>query len=288
MPLESPPVSNDVTVLVFKDNHASKSFKIPLQWISRLGALLGLLAFGSLVCAYLAAKYYRTSRATSVTHVRELEQELVDLRGKVNATAPVPIPTVTVTAAPLAQVPALPSSASSSSSVTTPLFFSAMPAKVQAPPKDLATVPIALVTPKITWEGKTLSVNFALQYIRDDKGSQQGRIILLARGPETLLAYPDGALNRPTADSLVAPDQGEYFSVSRFREVHAEFGPLKSADAIQDIEAIILSQAGQVLIHQVLSPTASAKALVKPPIKPAKTSLPKKKDSDLIEPGYDQ
>ncbi|MGZ3708164.1 MAG: hypothetical protein ACXWPM_04975, partial [Bdellovibrionota bacterium] len=64
--------------------------------------------------------------------------------------------------------------------------FSALPAKITG----LATgpIPITIQAPRVQWSGGKLRVKFALQYVKEDKGNQQGRIIVIARGPETVMA----------------------------------------------------------------------------------------------------
>jgi hypothetical protein len=147
---------------------------------------------------------------------------------------------------------------------------------------------------KISWLGKSLQVNFNLQYNATDGGSQQGRILVLARGPQTLLAYPQGVFTRAGSDSLVGQKQGEYFSVSRFREVKADFEQAKGVGQLLDAEILIISLEGEIIFYQKVpipqnpeSPAAS-----KPKDKTAssvKSPAPKNNaSSELIEPGVDQ
>jgi hypothetical protein len=191
-------------------------------------------------------------------------------------------------------------------------IFSALPAEVQAAPAGNA-VTVKIQNLKAQWTSdKKVRIHFDLQYVKTDGGNQQGRIVILARGPETLLAYPDGVLNRTGAGSLISPDQGEYFSVSRFREVKAEFGPMRSTSSLEDLEVLILGTTsgqsamhGQLLIHELVTPEAPA-STPKPKQAPKKAAPPKttegtpgaeapkategrpSEDSQPIAPGYDQ
>ncbi|MGZ3708165.1 MAG: hypothetical protein ACXWPM_04980 [Bdellovibrionota bacterium] len=62
----------------------------------------------------------------------------------------------------------------------------------------------------------------------------------------------------PDAESLIAPDKGEFFSVSRYREVKADFGPVRSQDSLKDVEILIIASNGQILIDQKLQPQKGA------------------------------
>jgi len=67
-------------------------------------------------------------------------------------------------------------------------------------------------------------------------------------------------LNPSDSSSLIAPDKGEYFSVSRMREVKAEFGPMKSSSELKTVEVFLFSGQGGLLIHQTLTPSAAPPA----------------------------
>ena len=55
-------------------------------------------------------------------------------------------------------------------------------------------------------------------------------------------------------DILIDPNKGEYFSVSRFRETKADFGPLPSKEWVKEVEVLVLSSSGQILIHRNIIP----------------------------------
>ncbi|HAR42001.1 MAG TPA: hypothetical protein DCS07_05120, partial [Bdellovibrionales bacterium] len=112
------------------------------------------------------------------------------------------------------------------------------------------TVPIGIHSPKVVWEGKSLAVNFAIQYRNEDGKNQQGKIVVLAYGPEALLTYPAGVLNFSGSGSLLTADKGEYFSVSRFREVKAKFGPVASTDHLRNVDIFLFENSGKLLVHQ--------------------------------------
>jgi hypothetical protein len=175
---------------------------------------------------------------------------------------PVPTVTVTVTATPapapavnlLTQTQAPPVS---SGTEALPLF-SALPRGTTDATASASKLPITVSPARTSWSssGRTFKVDFEIQYVGTDHGSQQGRIIVLARGPNALFAYPQGVLSRAGTESLISPKQGEYFSVSRFREVKAEFTDVKGSGAIQDVEILIMSLEGQLLFYQKLQAAA--------------------------------
>jgi len=256
-------LSDDVTVLVFKDNHTARSFHVPLRWVTSMGLLLFVLALLTIGSVLLAIRFFRVTQTATPERVVNLEREISDLKNalvqaKENVTAP--------TAAGPAVVPT-PSETSSASTPTLSgekaILFSAFGPNVQIN-SESNKVPIVLNASKAFWSGKTLNVHFNILYQAEDKGNQQGRILVLARGPETLLAYPDGVLSRAGADTLLSPELGEYFSVSRFREVHARFGTLRSTDVIKDVEVLLFNESGSILIYERLTPYVSTQPVAKP------------------------
>ncbi|MCM2324793.1 MAG: hypothetical protein NDJ90_16155 [Oligoflexia bacterium] len=261
-----PGASDQVTVLVFKDNFSARTFKVSLRWITRLGALAGFILTLTLVSGYFAVKNTYALRETDPTHVRELEQELRDLKaayqGLEARKAAQPEPTVSESAptdtpspapSPMMEPPALPGPV-----VLTPQpqIFAAFPTGTRNAP-DFASPPISIDTPKFSWSGRNLQVKFNIQYVRE-QGSQQGRIVLIGRGPDLLVAYPGGIFNASGATTLIAPDKGEYFSLSRFREVRAELGPIAAPEKIREVEAILFDTEGRILIHRLFPVAASA------------------------------
>lgn len=245
--------SDKVTVLVFKDNYAARTFQIPLVWISRLGILLGLIIGLTITSVVIALKYYRIAVASNPARVLDLEQELIDLKTNIKSSETTHPNTA---ANPAAQT------ASSRFPLFAPGFGTTLP--------DPATLPISLQETKISWRGGFLKLRFAIEYRKEDGGSQQGRILILARGPSTLTTYPAGALNSVTAGYLLSPEKGEEFNVSRFREVKASLGPVASQKDLKEIEIFILNQENQPLIYQSLpvSSTGNSNPTVAEPTLP--------------------
>jgi hypothetical protein len=159
--------------------------------------------------------------------------------------------------------------------------------------------------------GRSLKVSFNIQYTGTDHGSQQGRIIVMARGPNAVMSYPEGVFGRAGGESLIETDHGEYFSVSRFREVKATFPEIRggATGQIQEVEILILSLDGQLLFYQKLpaaqapakpapkpkAPAAAAEPQTQPsgpktaePNAAAEPEAKKADSSELLEPGVDQ
>lgn len=296
-------------MLVFRNNDTSRSFQVSLGWITRLGFAIGAVVALALLCGFFALKFYRVARKSDPIRVIGLEQRITDLQNvnqglesrlasatqgsSAAASSTVntlPLPAVTVTAAPVSAPPA---------SLGSSILFGAMPPATRDLSADSGKLPITVSPARVSFgnSGRALKVSFNIQYGGTAPGSQQGRIIILARGPNTLFAYPDGVLSRAGAGSLILPQQGEYFSVSRFREVKADFPDLRSAalGQIQDVEILIMSLDDQLLFYQKIA-VARAAALPKAAAtipKPqataaAPTPAPAADASEIIEPGVDQ
>ena len=65
--------SNEVHILVFKDNYASRQFSISLHWFTRLGILIGILVLLALASIAIAVKM-----AAELRHVRHEFHEFRD------------------------------------------------------------------------------------------------------------------------------------------------------------------------------------------------------------------
>jgi hypothetical protein len=293
----SSPKNDDLTVLVFKDNSVARTFRVPLHWISRLGLTVGILTAIAVLGVFLSGRFYwsarQSAKSADLGYLQQLEHENSDLRSNlkqaqslsqnqataVTQNAPAaPIPTVTVTVTPAVEHAAEPQKPLVQAPVAATIIgtagpvFSALPSSITA---DLTNSPITLYEPHVKWINHTLKVNFFIQYTKEDKGNQQGRIILLARGPETVMAYPTGIFNPGGQPSLIDPQHGEYFSVSRIREVKADF---KSANLLNEVEIILLSTDGKLLVHEFLKPEIS-KAEPAPRAAP-KAAAPAPKDEE--------
>jgi hypothetical protein len=266
-----------LTVLVFKDNQSPRTFQISLGLISRLGLGLSLLAGVTLLSSFLAVKFYRNTLRTSPARVTDLEQEIQDLRAvkkTLEAGSSTAVPAATPKTGPVAQ---------STAAVEKPLMalFSALPRNTEDLSANSTQLPITVSPANLSWKGKTLNVKFNIEYTSEKKGTQQGRLVILARGDSTLLAYPEGVLNPAGDPALISPDRGEFFSVSRFRETHAELGPVASPQQIQAVEIMIFSSSGQLLTYQKV-PVPPTKGAAAAPV-PVKSS-----PAELIKPGVDQ
>ncbi len=237
-------ISDKITILVFKDNNAARTFQISLSSISRFGFILGTLLAITLSSTFIALKYYRIAAASNPIYVQDLEQEIIDLKANLKTietkseslSSPIIVSTPTPIATPMA-------------SNTVPPF-SIFTHAFQPPIADPSTLRFSIQTPEISWQKSSLHVRFALQYRNKDQGSQEGKILVLARGPETLLTYPAGSLNPIGAENLIDLNKGETFSVSRYRAVDANFGQLHSKNALHEVEIFILNNQGNLLTYQ--------------------------------------
>ena len=265
MPPERQESNANVTVLVLKDNLVSRSFELPVAWFTRLGWMLGgaigMTALSLGMATYWGVRYYWTESE----RVRELELQNETIKNRLAQLDPTALQDATslTPAQPSASAPA-----SAPSPAAAPVVAANVPAPAPAPLPTVALAPppqpaaptsavqapsglnFRLNSPQLSWKGRTLQVRSAIQYIADDGGNQQGRIVILARGPDTLMAYPKGVLDTNQAKSLINPLRGEFFSVSRMRPIQADFGPLDADDTFTEVTVMILSQAGKLLYEE--------------------------------------
>jgi hypothetical protein len=266
---------DQLTVLVFKDNFTARTFRIPIRWINQFGWLLAASFLTALLCVVVAIKLtatrshkFNTSYVNvdpqAQSKIQDLETQLKEAQIRIQAlSANSSTQNPQTATSPAAGTPAAPEtsdapvidpallSASSPVSNSKPFLFKGLPDQVQVPTGD---VPITLGSPSARWNGKTLAVRFNLQYVSKNPGGQQGRIVILARGPGMMLAHPAEVFQEVGKDVLLNPNKGEYFSVSRYRETKADFGPILSKDSIKEVEVLVLSSTGQLLIHENIIP----------------------------------
>lgn len=234
-----------VTVLVFKDNHASRMFELPLGWVNRFGILIGIAILLTLASIAFAVRTHFEAKRSTPTRLKELEQQIVELRSQIAQvpTSEVHAPQPQAPSAPLAQ-PTAPSPSAPTPAVTPPGILPLLATPPAPVPESLS---FKISEPRVTWKGRSLQVRFGIQYTRGDGGSQQGKIIIIAKGPQTFLSYPDGTLNG-TPQSILDANKGEFFSVRAFRATAADFGPLTAAQAIYQVQAIITDTEGRLLL----------------------------------------
>ncbi|MFL5812985.1 MAG: hypothetical protein ACJ763_05360 [Bdellovibrionia bacterium] len=267
--------ADQLTVLVFKDNFTARTFKIPLKWINQVGWILAGSFLAVLLCIAIAIKLtvsarthkfntsYVNSDPQAQNRIQDLENQLKEAQSRIQtlsaaSSAQAPQASASsVTSAPVTEnsdAPVIdPALLSPSSPIANskPFLFKGLPDQLQV---QTGEVPITLGAPSARWNGKMLAVRFNLQYVSKNPGGQQGRIVILARGPGMMLAHPAEVFQEVGKDVLLNPNKGEYFSVSRYRETKADFGPIASKDSIKEVEVLVLSSTGQLLIHENIIP----------------------------------
>lgn len=263
-----------VNILTFKENLIARAFQVPTAWIRRVGLLLALLLTVTFLTALLAVKYYRLARLGDPIRVQDLEAELAELKAshplplalkgaEDSKSAPhsSPLPqTQTQAQAPSVPAPA-PQATQANNLNLQAILFAALSASARSNElPDPASLPFKIDKAAAHWRGSKLDVNFNLLYSKDDGGKQDGHIVILARGPSTLMVHPEGAFNRSDSQTLISPARGEYFSVSRFRETKAQFGPFASKSMIQEIEVLIFNNEDRLLSRSVLPAEAPKRA----------------------------
>ena len=266
-----------ITVLVFKDNYAARTFDLPIAWVSRFGLLIGVLVGVTFLTASAAFRFYWLARKTDPARVLDLEQEISDLREaqrKLPIAAPVQTPLAQAAAPAQAQTTLaqatqavaqpLPVAVASAS----PIVAAAVPAAaptvgllggdlVLSPSTPATELPFKVDRVQGRWKNGKLEVSFALLYTKADGGAQKGRIVVLARGEKAIAGYPDGSVLHTVKEGAPAqvdlkPREGEYFSVGRYREVQAEFPKTVSSADAQTAEILIYDNSLKLLVQQRL------------------------------------
>lgn len=219
--------NSDLGVLVFSEDLPSRTLKLPKKWFP----VLGYLFFCSAVIAL-------TTTATSVFYFRKyraLKQGAPTHLAPQTESKPSTPPPPAKEEAPFKNDEPLAPAINSAD-------FAYFGKKAVAAPK------INITAPKLEWNGQSLDVKFQIQYIATDGLNQNGRIVLVARGNGIILTYPKTVITKPGVDSPLTINQGETFSVGRFRQVQASLGPITQRDSIYSLEVFIFDREGNLLV----------------------------------------
>lgn len=270
-------------ILVFQDGLASRNFEVPVRWFSQMGWILGGSILVTAFSLGMALHIWRQSHLSQPERLKELEQQIQGLEIQLSQVAkqpapapsamaaepeptevtaqaekPAPAVTVTVTATPSLPQINLFAAKSTSTEAQSALHFTAFPPSVKGEIPWVArpSVPVEITPPQIQWQGRKLKLNFQVRYVGPEGKGQQGRIIVVARGPEALIGYPNGVLAPAGSPFLVNPDQGEYFSVTKMRPTNAAFPSVDSP--ISTVEVMLIGtdsidQENKILIHETFN-----------------------------------
>lgn len=275
---------NKLSILVFRNDLSSRSFRVSIAslfWLSLVLASITFVLIGSITTAF---HYYRESTHGDIQSYRVIQQELSDLRRAYEALQAQQKPAGDESTKEITPKVVAPTTATTTTATTasadeknTPSSGSHFLFKRLLPSPTQPTT-IEPSSPRAYWSGKTLNVRFDLKYVGPENGSQQGRIVILARGPHSLYSYPSRAFQSTGSNFLIDPENGEHFSVSRFRETRASFGPFNSQNDITEVEVYVLNQSHELLVYQVLKVTPKA---LPPPPAPAPVVAPPIAPSNL-------
>lgn len=274
-----------IHVLVFQDGLASRNFEVPLAWISRLGWYIGGSLLVTILSVATTIHYWRLSHRAQPERLRELEQQIRLLgvaKQKAESLMPLaaPLPAPTPVASVVPSSASLPASAPVACPAPSPLAvtapapctptvltkapttgaavvaFRSFPTSISGEVPIIArpSVPLEITSPITQWQGRKLRLQFDIRFTGNEGENQQGRIIVLARGPDVLLGYPSGSVRGVDSPYLFDHEKGEFFSVSRFRQTKVDFPAVDST--IQTIEILLFGSSNdgtqKLLVREIL------------------------------------
>jgi hypothetical protein len=225
-----------LTVQVHHQNLDPRTFKVPVKWIYRSSLLAWLLIVITLTSVFFAAKTYR---------MKTREQVLV------TSEAPPATPSTSTTGN---EEDTRASDNKPEAEAGQPLeakdaLWTGLAPNIVAPPKGF--VPnIDLGEVKINWQGKFATISGVVAYREQGKGSQQGHIVVLARGKDRIYAHPETALNTANSAHLFNAENGEYFSVSRFRLLKTKLGPFENQSQLEQVQIFIFDLENKLILTQ--------------------------------------
>ena len=248
-----------LTLQVHREDLNPRTFKFPIAWMNRFAILAWILLSVSVISGIYSVKEYYSERQARPELVKELENEVQELKIALEKKA---------TAAPVAatqniQAPNGAKGDSHASDEKPPVapgevmpkkegVWSGLAENISLPPAG--TVPtVKLEDPRVDWQGKYANFTVNVLYRDPGKGSQQGHIVALARANDRIFAHPEGVLNTAGANYLFSPDRGEYFSVARFRVLKTRLGPFESPKQLSEIQVFLFDLNNKLILVQNFS-----------------------------------
>jgi hypothetical protein len=227
-------MNEKLTVILFKNHLTSRTFEVSLKKLERIGisfvVVIFLAIFSSVFFVRSGLKMLRTKDAGNAERTEILERQLSELKTSYEALQ-----------AHLSGSTAAGSNLSQSS-LRSVLFTSIPTNSVRSPIPSRDSLPFRLEGMKSRWQGNFLYISTAIEYTRGDEGTQQGNFFIVAHGPQNLYAHPEGAFSDAGSETLMDPESGEYFSVARYREIRARFGPVERRDQIESISIYLFDR----------------------------------------------
>lgn len=245
-----------LTVQVHHQNLDPRTFKVPVKWIYRSSVLAWLLLAISLTSVLYAVKTYRMKGGNQAGLIQDLEREIRDLKRtndslSSNASAPTssaPVAVSTKSDDPNAR------DSKPEAEVGQPMeaqegVWTGLAPHISLPPAGSVS-PVQLTEVKINWQGKFAVVTGIVAYREQGKGSQQGHLVVLARGRDRIFAHPDNVLNVPSSSFLFDAEHGEYFSVARFRILKTKLGPFETPSQLGQIQVYLFNLENKLILTQ--------------------------------------
>jgi len=227
------PQDKALTVVVFRDRLSARSFQVSLNWLTRLGWSAFVFVLVLSLVTLVALRFYVRSRSLDA-EIYQLRQNSIAESTRETPRSIPPVATTSGSAGVAVQDGSL-------------LFRDLSP---QIHFRESSRIQVDEVS--LRYQGAFLNLRFNLRYTLNDGGRQQGHFLILARGPETLMSYPDGTLNLASDRYLIAPDRGEYFSVGKFREVEASLPAPRKKSTFKEVQVLIFDEENQLIrLHRI-------------------------------------
>lgn len=251
---------NFLTVQVHRDNLSPRTFKVPKRWIMQASLSMWLLAGAALFSSVYAVREYFSERAARPELIKELENEIQELKIALEKRATAPIVTsVTAPAAGTNGLPAVPLDPKATDQKPPQAkgdewegkdgVWAGLAENI-ALPEAGAEPSIKIEDPRVDWEGKYANFTLNILYKDPGKGSQQGHIVAISRANDRIFAHPEGVLNSPSGAYLFDPNRGEYFSVARFRVLKTRFGPFEQKAQLSEIQVFLFDLNNKLILQQ--------------------------------------
>jgi hypothetical protein len=229
-----------LTVQVHHQNLDPRTFQVPVNWIYRTSVLAWFLILITVASGIFAAKTYTMkTRGPVITSLSDSETTSSDK--PMTQSDDVTQDKHASEDRPEAQ-PGQPIAG-------TEAIWSGLAPNIALPQKGFVPA-IELSDVKVNWQGKFATVTGVVAYREQGKGSQQGHLIVLARGKDRIFAHPETVLNTANTNHLFNAENGEYFSVARFRMLKTKFGPFESPSQLDQIQIYLFDSENKLLISQ--------------------------------------
>lgn len=227
--------TNDVTLVLIRGNGSPRTFNLPLPKLRRNLLLLAGLVFGLATASLVLSILYLRGRYTvaPITQISEVDRQRLENTNEL---------TEELAKAQAALEGRKKLVSEPGKKTDTPINMLSSVSSLAADP------PVQINRPVIRRleNSRDVTIEFELQNRNPEQSRIRGYIVILAKTPSGVYAYPEGAFSIDE-NVILNFAKGETFGISRFRTTVATFSDLRAERGKLAFQIFVFSSTGEIL-----------------------------------------